>query len=108
MIIQVILGQVREQADIVIHALHAKEIDAMGRDFHCAIINLFRNHLAENFLQIRRLWRGVFGFANLSVNLVIQRPDQTGAIFLRQNAIDNVGGRGFAVGAGDADHFHFF
>ena len=106
--IQMILGEVGEKAHVEGDAAHPVEAQGVGRDLHHHVGAAGVGHLAEEGLQFETLGSGAFGVQHLAADHVLNGAHQAhlGPQAILQNVFDQVGGGGFAVGAGDADHGH--
>ena len=106
--IQMILRQVGKRTDRKLDAVDTVEHQRVGGYLHQHVGAARIRHLTEQLLQLKRLGRRALGRDDLLADHVLVGADQTDLAALRlQNRLDQIGGRGLAVGAGDADHLHF-
>ena len=75
----------------------------MGGDLHHCVGAARVRHLAQQALDLQRIRRGAPGREHLLLHQVLHRADETG-LYSRtaQDVAQEIGGGGFAVGAGNA------
>ena len=102
----VVAGDVQEDADVERDPGGAVQHQPLRRHFHHRVFAPFVHHPAEQLLQLVRFGRGVDRFDRLRADERADAADQAGFVpRFFQNCFQQVGGGGFAFGAGDADGF---
>ena len=106
--VQMVLGEIGEHAHRKGNAVHPVQRQRVGGYLHHHVGAARVRHLPEQALQFKGLRRGALGGDHLVADHVLNGADKThlGPGLLLQNALDEIGGRGLAVGAGDAHHGH--
>ena len=106
-VVQMVLGQVREDAHIEVDARHAFLVQGVGGDFHGYAAAAVFQHFLQQVFQFQRTRRGVRGGGDFLPVVVGDGADQPGAQpRLLEEGMGNVGRGGFPVCSGDADHGH--
>ena len=103
----VILGEIREEAELKREACNAVILEADGRDLHNAVFAAGVDHLAHELLHLVVFGCGVIG---LNEGIAVQYADSADdagfmACGLQNGAHHERGGR-FALGARNADDVH--
>ena len=102
-----VLGQVGEDAHIVMHAVDPVQSQGVGRDLHHHMGAARVPHPGEEPLKLKGLRRGPFRGQGLRSNHILVGADQSHLLSPGlQNGLEKIGGGGFAVGAGDTQHDH--
>ena len=106
--IQVVLGQVREDAHGVGNPVHPVQHQGVGGDLHHHMGAARLPHLGQQGLQVPGLRRGPLRGDHGIADHVLVRADEAhlGPQHLLQHRLQEIRGGGLAVGAGDADHGH--
>ena len=100
-------GDVQEHAHVEGQAVHAIDLVRLRRDLHDQIAHAVTHGLAHHAEGIERFRRGQIGFhIRVAVYAVVDRREQRrlAAAEGAEHGVGEVGGRGLAFGAGDADH----
>ena len=109
MVIQVVAGQVGEDADIPLDALDALLLQRVRADFHHAGLAIGAEHLGHHLLDFERLGRGALGGNHALADLVAHGADQAALDASRlQYLLDHEGHSGLAVRAGDPNDPELF
>ena len=106
--IQVVLSQVGEHTHVVMHPVDPVQGQGVGGDLHDHVGAAGVPHLGEEPLDLEGLRRGALRGDHLRADHVLVGADQPhlGPGLLLQNGLEEVGGAGLAVGAGDGCHGH--
>ena len=106
--IQVVLGEVGEDAHGIVHAVHPVQGQGVGGDLHDHVGAAALPHLGKQPLELKGLRRGALRGDDLVADHILVRADEAhlGPGLLLQNGLEEIGGGGLAVGAGDAHHGH--
>ena len=106
--IQVVLGQIGEHAHGVVDAVDPVQRQGMGGDLHNNVGAAGIPHAGKQALELEGLRRGALGGHHLAADHVLVGADEAhlGACRLLQNGLEQIGGGGLAVGAGDTHHGH--
>ena len=107
--IQVILGQIGKGRHRKGNAVHPVQEQGVGGNLHHHMGASGLGHLREQPLELKALRGGALRGDHLIADHVLDRADQTHlrAQSLLQHGFQQVGHRGLAVGAGDAQNGHF-
>ena len=107
--VEMILRQIREEADGKMHARHTAQHQRVRGNLHHAVGAPGICHLTEECLQVAGFRCGVLGVEFLVADHVRDAADEPDlrAEGLFQDLLYEDGGRRFAVRAGDADDLHF-
>jgi hypothetical protein len=103
-IVEVVLGQVRERGDREATAVDAPEVESVRRHLHHRGVDALRAHAAQRGLEVEALGRRVArALAHVAVAHLdgADQPDR--AARRVQDRLGEIGGGGLAVGARDAD-----
>ena len=103
-----ILGQIGEDAHRVADAIHPVQRQRVGGDLHHHMGAARIPHPGKELLDLKGLRRGPLRGEHLAADHVLVGADQAhlGPRRLLQNRLEQVGGGGLAVGAGDGHHGH--
>ena len=106
--VQMVLGQVGKNTDLIVHAVYPVQVKRMRGSLHHHVRTAGVAHLTKQALQLKRLRRRAFRRQNLLPDHILIGPDQAhlGPQRLLQNGLEQVCGRGFPVGAGHGRHHH--
>jgi len=107
--IQVILGQVGEDAHVVVHAVDPVQIQRVGGGLHHHMGAAPVRHFPEQLLDLEGLRGGALRGDDLLADHILVGADKAhlGPFGLLQNGLQQIGGGGLAAGAGNGDHGHF-
>ena len=107
MVVEVILGQVGEDADIKIDSECALQGNGVGGNLHHRTVAARLPHLLEQGLDIRSLRRGMRCRKRAITDLIRDRTEQTGKKpAVAQHIANHVGRSGLPVGSGHSDDLH--
>ena len=108
-IVEVILRQIRKNADAKADPLHPFLHQRMGGDLHHRVSTARIDHLGEQALQGQRVGRGALCRNGTFSDQVLIRADESDLRALRalQQLLDQTGRGRFAVRAGHTDHGEF-
>ena len=99
-----ILREVREDPDVERQTLGARECQRVGRHLHRHAPDATIAHVRQHRLQLQRLRRRLVGGPRLVPEHVLDGADHAGGQAARaQQRLDQIRGRGLAVGPGDSD-----
>ena len=103
-IIQMVLGQVGENAVVKGHAVHAVKIQRVRGNLHHQVLTASFHHFRNDLLYLQRIWGGTSGVVDDFIsNLVVDGADQAAfASILLKNALEHMGDRRLSIGAGHA------
>ena len=106
--VQMVLGQVGEGSHVEVDAADAVQHQGVGGDLHDHMGAACVTHTGEQGLQLEALGGGALGGDDLVADHVLHGADEAdlGAAGLLQDLLQQQGGGGLAVGAGDAHHGH--
>ena len=106
--VQVVLGQVRKDAHSVMDAVHPVQEQGVGGGLHHHMGAAARAHLGQQSLQFKGFRGGALRGEDLLADHVLVGADEShlGPQGLLQDGLEQVGGGGLAVGAGDGHHGH--
>ena len=106
--IQMVLGQIREDAHRVRNAVDPVQRQGVGGDLHHHMAAAGVTHPREQLLHLKGLRGGALRGDHLIPDHILIRADQTNfrAQSLLQNRLQQIGGGGLAVGARHRDHGH--
>ena len=106
-IVEMILREVGENADVVGDTVGAVLIEGVGRNLHDDRFRALVTQLREQFLQFVGFGRGVIARNRLAIQFRAERANRADRFSRRpQNRGDHAGRRRFAIRAGDTDHLH--
>ena len=105
--VEVILGQVREGAHLEVHAAEPVHGHGVRRDLHHHRVAARVGHLPQHALKLDRVGRGLVGGHLGRADHTAHGADQAG-LHARglKYGLDQEGGRGLALRAGDAEQAH--
>ena len=107
-VVEVVVGDVREDAACEMQPPRALLHDGMRRTLHEAVFAPFVGHLAHHGVQPHGVGRGVGRLDDAFADFVDDRRDQPGLVAqCPHKVVEQCHGRGLAVGAGDAYEFQF-
>ena len=102
-VIQVVLAQVGEDPDVEGGPVHPVQVQGMGGDFHADVADALSAHGPQEPLQVQGFRGGHRGRPGLLPGAVIDGADHSHRVpGAAQDGLQQVGGAGLAVGAGDA------
>ena len=105
-VVEVVVGDVREDAACEMQPPRALLHDGMRRTLHEAVFAPFVGHLAHHGVQPHGVGRGVGRLDDAFADFVDDRRDQPGLVAqCPHQVVEQCCGRGLAVGAGDAHEF---
>jgi hypothetical protein len=105
-VIEVVLGEVGEDGGVEFDGIDAVLDQGVAGDFHGAGFGSGGEHAGEEFLGFEGVWGGAGGGEFFASEGVMDGADEAaGFVQFIEEVFDEVGGGGFAVGAGDADNF---
>ena len=106
--VQVVLGEIGEDAHGEVDAVHPLQHQGVGGGLHHHMGAARVPHPGEELLELQGLRRGPLGGDHLVADHVLVGADQAhlGSRLLLQNGLEQIGGGGLAVGAGDGHHGH--
>ena len=103
--VEVVAAEVGEDRDVEDHAVDAAHHQRVAGHLHRAHVDAALDHQREQPVQVGRLRRGQRGLHVLPEDAGPDRPDDGARDARRQQpALEEPGGRGLALRAGDADH----
>ena len=101
--IQVVLRQVRKDRRMEVHAEHSADLETVRRNFHGCVRAANIAQLGQKADDVQRFGRRVDRRRRALSNAVLDRPQPRRDSSRRaQERVDQIYGRGLAVGAGDA------
>ena len=100
--IQVVLGQVREASNRVLHAVHTVVINRVRRHLHCGATHLMLTHNRQQRMHVRRLRGGHLRRNRHTINQNLNSANQTGLHTQAgaEHRLQHVGGGGLTVRTG--------
>ena len=102
--VEMVLGEVGEEGEFVDDAIHSVLAERMGGHLHHATIHAPLRHGRQQRVQIGCLRSRADTRDPLVTDAGLDRPDESDLLpHRREGGLDEVGGRGLAVGAGDPD-----
>ena len=106
--IQVVLGQIGEDAHRVVDAVHPVQRQSVGGGLHHHMGAAGGAHPGKQLLELQGLRRGALGGHHLVADQILVGADQAhlGPQLLFQDGLQQVSGGSLAVGAGDGHHGH--
>ena len=106
--IQVVLGQVGENAHRVVDTVHPIQRQSVGGCLHHHMGAAGRAHPGKQLLELQGLRCGTLSGHHLVADQILVGADQAhlGPQLLFQDGLEQIGGGGLAVGAGDGHHGH--
>ncbi len=106
-VVEMILGEVREGRHVEHHAAHAMLVERVGGDLHRHGLDPVPPHPGEQPVQVGGLGRGAGERHGCSRHAGPRRPDHAGRHAGRlEDRLQQIGRGGLAVGAGHAHHRH--
>ena len=106
-VVQVVLGQIGENAHVEIDAGHAFLVQRVGRDLHGDAAAAVFIHFLQQVFQFQRSGRGMGGRGDFLSVVIGDGADQSGAQpGLLEQGMGDVGRRSFSVRPRHADHGH--
>ena len=106
--VQVVLGEIGEDAHGEADAVHPLQKQGVGGGLHHHVGAAGGAHPGEQLLELQGLRRGALRGDRLAADHVLVGADEAhlGPRLLLQDGLQQIGGGGLAVGAGDGHHGH--
>ena len=104
MVVEVVAGEVGEDASGESQSGNAVLVGGVRADFHCRVFTAFFRHLVQKHVDCQRVGCGLLCRHGTRVDIVAYRREESGLVSAQpRHLVDEGGGCGLAVGAGDTD-----